>query len=453
MSRKPNKPTIAILGLGIVGLTIAASLARKGYEVTGIELDDEKLIRIARASKRLFYEPSLTRYVAEAKRGGNLHLSNNSHETSKADIVYVAVGTPSNEDGSVNLEQVSLASKQVGQSLRGIGHFQIIIIKSTVPPGSARKLILPMIESQSARQHGQGFGVCSNPEFLREGNAIYDEQHPDRIVLGTDDAPTMNYMSSFYTRLYGKKIPQIHTTFENAEFIKYASNAFLAAKVSFINSIATVAERTAGADIKVIARGIGLDKRIGEKFLNAGLGWGGSCFPKDLDELIHYCRLLHYAPKLLEAAVEVNNERARKAVEIARTNLGSLADKRVAILGLSYKPETNDMRNAVSIKIIHALLTESAEIVTYDPAAINDAREIFGDRIQYAKNAVECIRSADCAVLVTEWGEFEKISPLTFKKLMREPLVIDGRRIYDPVTMIAAGVRFHAIGLGPAIPN
>jgi UDPglucose 6-dehydrogenase len=306
------------------------------------------------------------------------------------------------------------------------------------------------LERESGKTAGTGFGLCSNPEFLREGNAIHDAELPDRIVIGGEGIDAISKLEEFYEDFHGEPMPPVlRTTHENAELIKYANNAFLAMKVSFINTIANITQRTPNADVGAIATGIGLDERIGPRFLNAGLGWGGSCFPKDLKALIRFSKTLGYAPELIEAVVATNEKQKQRAVELAKQALGSLKEKRIAILGLAFKPETDDMREAVSVSIIKDMLAEGATVVVYDPAAMQTARVTLAETVSYASDPVECITQADCCIIVTEWDEFRTIPPNTFLERMRRPIVIDGRRIYDADKFSRAEIEFSAIGLGP----
>jgi UDPglucose 6-dehydrogenase len=283
---------------------------------------------------------------------------------------------------------------------------------------------------------------------LREGAALHDTFNPDRIVIGECDKRSGDALESLYREFYAEKTPPLlRTTPVNAELIKYANNAFLAMKISFINTIANICERIPGADVTVVAKGIGLDKRIGSTFLNAGLGYGGSCLPKDLRALIQHSRSLGYEPKLLEAVEEVNSSQPQKAIELCKELVGELRGKRIAVLGLAFKPNTDDTRNAVSIKVVKRLLEEGAKVVVYDPKAMDNARRIFGGDVEYARGAEECLKDSECAIIVTEWDEFRKLKPEDFMKLMKTPAVVDGRRIYDP-RVYSGKLKFKAVGLG-----
>lgn len=439
---------ISVFGLGRVGLVTAACFAKKGYAVIGIDPDKQRLEQV-RAARTPFFEPGLADYLKEVVNSGILTVSQDPSLSARSDLTYMTTGTPCNRDGSIDLRYIKNAATAIGRSLRNIEHHQTIVIKSTVTPGTARNVVRKILERESGKTSGEHFSLCSNPEFLREGSAIHDTESPDRIVIGSDHPEAAEKLENFYKEFHGRNMPPvIRTTHENAELIKYANNAFLAARVSLINCIASIAERIPGADIQTIAAGVGMDQRIGPLFLKAGLGWGGSCLPKDLRALIAHSKTLGYAPELIEAVVRTNRQQSRKALQFAKQALRSLKGKRIAVLGLAFKAETDDMRQAVSIPIIRSLLREGAAVIAYDPAAMGNARAIFGNTIRYASDPVECIDQCDCCILLTEWKEFNTISPEKFIERMRRPVVIDGRRIYDARDFSRRPILFHAIGLG-----
>jgi UDPglucose 6-dehydrogenase len=434
--------------MGPVGLATAISLARKGCNVIGIDVN-ENHVRQLRKGNATFFEPSLSQHLKKSYVRKRLTFTDDSSLNAKSDVAFITVGTPSAQDGSVSLDNVRSAAISIGESIRGIKHYQLVAVKSTVTPGTARCIVKPAIAKASGKSLRE-FGVCSNPEFLREGNAMCDADFPDRIIIGGDDLKAIRYLERFYRLIYHENTPPIKkTTYENAELIKYANNAFLATKVSFINCIANIAERTPHSDVTSIADGIGLDERIGRSFLNAGFGWGGSCIPKDMKGLVSYSRELGYIPTLLQAVEETNEGQIGKAAALATNMLGTLKGKCIAILGLAFKPGTDDMREAIAITIIRDLLARGANVKVYDPKATGNAQRIFSKSISYAANKIECLRDADCCMLVTEWDEFRSLSPDDFTRLMRTPVVIDGRRLYNPARMIERGVQFAAIGLGP----
>ncbi len=435
---------ISFFGLGYVGLVTALAFASRGFKVYGHDVDKNK-IKNLRNKKLYIYEPGLQDLLERSEE--NFIPTENAEEAlMKTDVTFITVGTPSRPDGSIDLSYVRSAAETIGRALRKKG-YHLIVVKSTVLPGTTEE-VARIIERESGRRAGEGFGICMNPEFLREGNAVEDIFKPDRIVIGCIDERSGDMLEGLWREFYGNEMPPLlRTNLVNAEFIKYASNAFLAMKVSFINEIANIAQRVKGADVEVIARGIGLDKRIGPLFLKAGLGFGGSCFPKDLMALMRFSEELGYDPRLLRSTIDLNKEQPYKAVELAEKLVGSLDGKKIAVLGLSFKPNTDDMRDAVSIRVVEGLLRKKARVSVYDPAAMENARRIFKDKVEYAESAFDCIKDADCAIIVTEWDEFRRLGPDDFIRNMRNPAVVDGRRIYNP-DEFAGRVKFSAIGLG-----
>jgi len=385
----------------------------------------------------------------EAMETGKLKCTSSFEEAIlKSTITFVAVGTPSQQDNSVNLRFIEKAACQVGDALRGKKGYHLIVIKSTVTPTTTENRIKPLIESHSSKNCGKDFGLCMSPEFLREGSALHDVLKPDRIIIGEHDKKSGDTLEAFYRQFHSENIPPIiRTNLSTAELIKYASNSFLATKISFINTMANICEKTPGADVTIVAKGIGLDKRICSQFLEAGLGYGGSCFPKDLKALIAYSKKNDYEPPLLNAVQNVNKTQPRKAIELCKSFFSNLEDKNIAILGLAFKPNTDDMRDAVSIPIIHQLLKEDAKVTVYDPAAISNAKLIFEEKITYATSTIQCLTNADCCLLVTEWDEFKKLKPENFTKNMKQAILIDGRRIYDQKEF-SRKMKFAAIGIG-----
>jgi UDPglucose 6-dehydrogenase len=360
----------------------------------------------------------------------------------------VAVGTPSKPDGSINLQYIETAARNIGKALNQKDQYHVTIIKSTVIPGTTQNIVKPLLEQESKKRCGEGFGLCMNPEFLRQGSAFQDTLNADRVVIGSYDKKSGDSLEDLYKGFYSTHTPPIiRTTLSTAELIKYASNAMLATKISFINTIANMCEKIPGADVKVVATAMGLDKRIGPLFLDAGLGYGGSCFPKDVKALIACSKAFGYTPELLESTENVNKTQPLKAVEFCKKQLGNLEGKKIAILGLAFKPDTDDMREARVIPIINQLLKEGADITAYDPVAIPMAKAIFNNKIQYANSTIDCLKSADCCIIVTEWPEFNKLTPEDFIKNMKQPVLIDGRRIYDPKNF-SRKMKFIAIGLG-----
>jgi UDPglucose 6-dehydrogenase len=445
-----KKPRISVLGIGYVGLCTAVGFASKGYEVIASTHDAEKAAKINKGIPS-FYEPNLQNLLQETIQNG--HLTCLTNQTEKAilatGLTFNAVGTPSRSDGSIDLQFIETSTRDIGRALKQKNEYHVVVVKSTVVPGTTQDLVRPILEKESRKKCGIDFGLCMSPEFLRQGSAFEDTMHTDRVVIGEHDKRSGDVLENLYKGFYGENPPpMIRTTLSTAELIKYASNSMLATKISFINTMANLCEKIPGADVKVVATAMGLDKRIGPLFLNAGLGYGGSCFPKDVKALLACSKNLDYRLKLLEEVENVNKTQPLKAVEFCKELLGdSLKGKRVAILGLAFKAETDDMREARAIPIINQLTEEGASVTAYDPVAMPIARNIFKNKIQYAASAVECLKNADCCILVTEWDEFKNLKPIDFIKNMDQPILIDGRRIYDPVEF-SKKMKFKAIGLG-----
>lgn len=427
----------------------AVGFASKGYNVIASDVDEKKIGGINLGIPP-FHEPGLQAKLSESIQRGNLKgiIGQTDQVILETDLTFVAVGTPSKTDGSIDLKYVESAACNIGKALEKKDSYHVAVIKSTVVPGTTQNVVKPILEKESKKKCGISFGLCMNPEFLRQGSAFQDTINADRVVIGSCDKRSGDTLENLYRGFYDAHMPElIRTTLSTAELIKYASNAMLATKISFINTIANICEQIPGADVKVVARAMGLDKRIGPLFLDAGLGYGGSCFPKDLKALIARSKSLGYDAELLDSVEKVNRKQPLKAVQFCRRQLGDLRAKKIAILGLAFKPDTDDMREARVIPIVSELLKEGAIVVTYDPIAIPIARTIFGDRISYASTALDCLKDSDACIIVTEWDEFKKLTPDDYKSNMKQPVLIDGRRIYDP-KVFATKLRFTAIGLG-----
>ena len=444
-----KQPKISVIGAGYVGLCTAVGFASKGFSVLACDVDEAKIEKINMGIPP-FHEPGLQEKLSESLVKGNLRglVGQAERVVGETDLTFVAVGTPSRSDGSIDLQYIESAASSIGKALKQKAVYHVTIIKSTVVPGITQNVVKHALEKESKKKCGVDFGLCMNPEFLRQGSAFQDTVNADRVVVGSFDKRSGDMVEAFYKDFYfGHVPPIIRTTLSTAELIKYASNAMLATKISFINTIANICEKIPGADVKVVATAMGLDRRIGSLFLDAGLGYGGSCFPKDVKALIACSKTLGYTPELLDATENVNKKQPLKAVEFCRQQLGVLEGKRIAILGLAFKPDTDDMREARVIPIINQLLKEGAKVTAYDPVAIPMAQTIFRGKIHYASSTIECLQKADCCILVTEWPEFRKLTPEVFIKNMKQPVLIDGRRIYDP-QVFAKKMKFVALGLG-----
>jgi UDPglucose 6-dehydrogenase len=440
---------ISIVGLGRVGLAAAVCFAKKGHQVIGIDTDEGRVAEIQNAVSP-FFEPELDVNLKEVVRTGRFSATGDVSLNAESDLTFVTVGTPNAREGIIDLSQVKNAATMIGKSLSNTDRSQLVVLKSTVIPGTARNIVKPILETQSGKALGEHIHLCSNPEFLRQGSALHDTFFPDRIIIGGDDQDGLDGLARFYKSLHGRKTPAIiRTTCENAELIKYANNAFLATKLAFINSIADMAESILHTDIKVVEAGIGLDVRIGSQYLNAGLGWGGACLPKDVRALLEFSKSLGGSSRLIESVVEFNEKRWERLIHMAKSELGSLEGKKIAVLGLAFKPNTDDVQGAASIQIIRKLLAGGASVVACDPAAVENTEAIFRDKIAYTNNPIECLDQAECCIVVTGWETFKEITPHTFVERMRRPIVIDGRRIYDAQQFLNAGIKYSAIGLGP----
>jgi len=439
---------ISIFGLGYVGLCTAACFADRGFKVIGVDIDENKVKLLARGNSPI-YEPGLEPTLRMATKAGRfLPTTDAKSALDSSDISIITVNTPSKAGGGIDLKHVESAARNVGSAMRESTNYHLVVIRSTVTPGTTQNVVKPILERFSLKSCGRDFGLCMNPEFLQEGDAIRGVLEPDRIVIGEFDKRSGDELKKLYRDFYREKMPPlIRTNLSTAEMIKYANNAFLATKISFINFIAGLCEKVEGADVELVAKAIGMDHRINPKFLRAGAGFGGSCFPKDVKALINFSRDLDLEPVLLEDVLKTNEGQAAHMVELAKNKLGELREKRVALLGLSFKPETDDIREAPSIKIIKRLLKEGAEVVVYDPAAMNNVRKIFANKIAHANSSIGTLAGADCCMIVTEWAEFSKLSPDDFKAKMKNALVIDGRRIYNP-EVFSKKLDYVAIGLG-----
>jgi len=440
---------VSVVGAGYVGLVSAVCFADRGYQVTLSDQDSEK-VSLVNQGVPPFYEAGLEDILKRSVRSVKLQATVQTRDAVlDSDITFVAVGTPSRADGSINLAHVKDSSVEIGKALRKKSGYHLVAIRSTVVPGTTDNLVRSTIEKRSQKKAGRDFGVVMQPEFLRQGSAIHDTVNPDRIVIGQYDQKSGETLMNVYRDFFGEKLPPIlRVNLATAEMIKYASNAFLATKVSFINEIAGICENVRGVDVVKVAEGMGLDERIGKRFLHAGAGFGGSCFPKDVKAIVAFAKGRRCKVRIQEAVLKVNRDQVTHVVELTKKKLGNLRGRNVAVLGLSFKPGTDDLREAPSLRIIENLLRERSHVVAYDPAAIPNAKRIMGKRIAYAHSAQSCLQKADAALVVTEWDEFGKLAPADFKKWMRQPILIDARRIYDPESY-RVETRYTAIGLGP----
>src|SRR6188768_1206122 len=432
---------VAMIGTGYVGLVSGACFADFGHEVVCVDKDKEKIAALTRGEVPI-YEPGLNDVVAINARAGRLKFTTElSGAVAEADAVFIAVGTPSRRgDGFADLSFVYDAAREIARALDG---FTVVITKSTVPVGTGDEVERIIRETRPEAD----FTVVSNPEFLREGAAIRDFKLPDRIVIGTADTRAREVMSELYRPLYLNRSPILFTGRRTAELIKYAANAFLATKITFINEIADLAEKV-GADVQEVARGIGLDNRIGSKFLHAGPGYGGSCFPKDTVALIKIAQDYDVSLRIVEAVAAVNDARKRAmARKVSAALNGDVRGKTVAVLGLTFKPNTDDMREAPSIPLITGLLDMGAKVRAHDPVGMAQARKELPD-IEYCEDPYDCLRGADAMVVVTEWVQYRTLDLARLKRELAQPVVVDLRNIYRPEEMAALGFTYESVGRG-----
>jgi len=429
---------IAVIGVGYVGLVTGTCLADMGNEVSCIDIDEKK-IEMLNAGQIPIFEPGLEELVRRNVQAGRLHFTTSYEEGLKGvEFVFIAVGTPSGVDGEADLKYVHAAAESIAEAM---DHPLIIVNKSTVPVGTG-DWVADIVSN--ARHDDIEFWVVSNPEFLREGSAVTDFLNPDRVVLGSFVPEAADRVAQLYLPL---RAPIMTTDLRTAEMIKYASNAFLASRISFINEIANICEAL-GADVKEVAAGMGYDKRIGSGFLDAGVGYGGSCFPKDVKALAHMASIHGRHPQLLRAVMEINQDQRRAIVRKIRGLLEGVNGKTIGILGLAFKPNTDDTRDAPATEIIRLLQNEGASIRAYDPVAIDNARQELESDIVFCSDVYEVAEGCDAIVLLTEWNEFRHLNLSRIAKAMRQPIFVDGRNMYQPDEMAQAGFVYRGVGRG-----
>lgn len=427
---------ICMVGTGYVGLVTGACLADFGMNVTCVDKDVAKISALQRGQIPI-YEPGLEEIVAKNERAGRLRFTTDLKSAIESSLaIFIAVGTPPKPDGSPDLTFVRQVAETVAEHMNG---YKVVVTKSTVPTGTGR-----MIEQVIGQNRRHEFSVVSNPEFLREGSAVSDFLRPDRIVIGASDKRAVDVMREIYSPLFLVETPFVVTDVASAELIKYASNGFLAVKVSFINEIARLCELM-GADVHDVARGMGLDKRIGSKFLHPGPGFGGSCFPKDTAAAADLARQHGYRFRIIEATIDVNRATTARMIQKIGMAVGDLTGKTAAVLGLSFKPETDDIRESPAIAVVRDLLAAGASVRAFDPAAMENARAVLPD-VQYARDAYDCADGADFLVLLTEWNEFRALDLGRLSSLLRSKTMVDLRNVYEPREMKAAGWSYTAVG-------
>jgi UDPglucose 6-dehydrogenase len=440
---------ICVVGSGYVGLVTGACLADFGMHVVGVDKDQEKVAAL-RQGKVPIYEPGLETLVQKNMEEGRLSFTTDlAPAIEQAQAIFIAVGTPPKPDGSADLKFIREVAASIAQHLNG---YKVIVTKSTVPIGTGK--MIESIIAQGASEAGKGrhkFAVVSNPEFLREGSAIDDFMHPDRVVIGSRDQKAVDLLLDVYSPLAAADVPFVITDIESAELIKYASNGFLAVKIAFINEVAELCEAL-GANVEVVARGMGLDNRIGPKFLHAGPGFGGSCFPKDTRAVAQIARDCGLRFRIIEAVLEANERTKHRMVGKIERALGGIAGKRIGVLGLSFKPNTDDIRESPALPIVQGLLDGGAHVCTFDPEAMAGCRPLLPGA-EFCDNAYDAATGADALVIATEWNQFRKLELPRLHRLMRRPLVVDLRNLYEPEKMAAENFEYVSVGRPDGMPD
>ena len=431
-----------IIGAGFIGLTFAAVLASKGYNTTLMDSNLDKINKIKKGVTP-FYDPKLKPLLQNALKKSLIITTDIEYIVNNCKIIFITVGTPALNDGKINLEYIIKVVEDIAGYLRTTKNMPIIVIKSTVVPGTS-DIIKNVLEKKSKKKSGVGFGLITNPEFLSEGKAVNDTFNPHVIVIGGHDKKFINIMKKFYLDFYKDRIPIVITNPQTAEMIKYANNSFLATKISFINQLANICQYISGINIDDVAKAIGLDPRIGVSFLRAGPGYGGSCLPKDINALITFSTQLGHNPTLLKMVKKTNEEQIINIFSDIKDILGKIENKQITILGLSFKERSDDIRESVSIKLIELLLKRKASIIVHDPMAIKNTREIFGNKISYAKSIHESLEKSECVIIMTPWKHYEKLSNKDFQ-IMKKRIVIDTRRLLVKKKL---DVDFYATGVG-----
>ena len=432
---------IVVIGLGFVGLSLASVLASKGNNVVAIDIDNDKCTKI-RNGVSPFFEPDLEKMLKIGLKK-KLIVSNDFSLIKDCSIIVVAVGTPQKSNGAIELSIIKKAIATIGKILGKSKNNPIVLIKSTVIPGTMQNIILPILEKNSGKKAGKDFGLISNPEFLQESSAIKDTKFPHVVVLGGYQTKYMKKAKKFFAKFH-PNTPIIITNHQTAEMIKYANNSFLATKISFINQLANLCQNVPGANIDDIAKTIGFDPRIGKSFLNAGPGYGGSCLPKDMKALINFAGGIGIKPTLLNAVEKTNQKQMEYIIQLIEKILGKITSKRITILGTAFKPNTDDIRDSIAIELIKKLLKKKAHITVHDPKAIKNTKKVFGRKIDYAKSIADALSKSQCVIIMTHWKQYETLNNNSIKH-MDKKFIIDCRRILAKKELRA---EYHAIGMG-----
>ena len=432
---------IAVIGLGFVGLALSSVLASRGITTIGIDSDRKKCSKIAKGIPT-FFEPNLEKTLKKALKK-NLIITDKLSSINNCDFIFITVGTPQKKNGEIDLSFIKIVVRNVGKLISKNKKKPIILIKSTVIPGTMKNVVLPILERNSKKKAGKDFGLISNPEFLQESRAIRDTIKPHVVVLGGYKTKFMRKTEKFFSR-FNPNVPIIITNHQTAEMIKYANNSFLATKISFINQIASICQAIPDTNIDDIAETIGLDPRIGNLFLNAGPGYGGSCLPKDINAIINLSSKIGVEPTLLNAVEKTNKLQISNIMGLIKQNIRKIKGKKITILGVAFKPDTDDIRDSMGIELVRRLMKSGANVTIHDPKALDNARKIFHSNAKYVTSISSALKNCQCAVIMTKWKQYEKINNKTIKH-MNKKLIIDSRRILSNKNLDA---KYYAIGLG-----
>ncbi len=444
--RNRERFDVAIVGLGYVGLSTAVCFSARGFRVVGIDVDENKIRKLS-AGKPVIHEYGLEKMLIQSIRSGKLTFADRlDEESANSDFIFITVGTPSKRTGEMETKHIERAVMQIGKNISETRLFQTVIVKSTVLPGTTNNLVKPILERHSGKQVGRDVGLCVNPEFLREGSAINDTLKPDALIIGREDSRSESEILNLYKKFYEQFPPVIVTSFPNAEMIKYAVNSFRGVQLSYLNSLANLANELPGADVGEIIEGFSKITKVDSRYLRPGPGFGGSCLPKDMKAIIALMKKVRVDPILLDAALKVNDLQPKMIVQIAEREVAGLRGKKISLLGLAFKGGTDDVRDSPSLRIAEELLDKGARVVAYDPAAISRAKEVLRDRISYSISLEKSLEGAELVIIATDWSEFRTLKPGIFQKLMKKAIVVDARRLLDPQTFKRSKVRLVRIG-------
>jgi len=444
--RKSPKHVVGMVGLGYVGLTTAAYFVSKAIPVVGVDVDRRRISLLSRGFVPI-HEGGVEPLIRRALGRGLISFRNDYGALRKCDVIFLAVGTPGLPGGAIDTTYVEAASAEVGSHLKNMRGYPVVVVKSTVTPSTTGAKVLPILEEKSGLKCGKDFGLATNPEFLREGKALWDMEHPDAVVIGKIDQKSIGIMKSLYREVYRKMPPLLVTEAVNAEFVKYGVNSIRAVQLSFINTLANMCSRKEGAKIDEVMKGLLLVTHIDKRYSRAGLGYGGSCLPKDSKALIYLAQSLGVDESLLAAAMKVNDGQAEEAITMAEGLIGSVQGRKIAVLGLTFKAGTDDTRESVGLRLVKRLGELGASVKAYDPGYIAGVQGKTG--FELVKNVEECLHDADCCVVTNEWDQFKQLTPRIFKRLMKRPAVVDGRGLYDIAEFGDAGVEVRRVGVGP----